>query len=175
MAWIPPPTFGRRHQDNNILRGSAIFYHQGHTYYVPHEDCWDLCDVDWELMPASVYDSDGAMDSEYDIAPPMTMVPPPPPPPQRHSSDFTRQRLELSFGLERSREDYDMEELDTCADSCNSCFGAGQVRCRFCQGRRFVQLAHGEPPTSCPVCHQGRETCRQCGGSGHVARWTRYD
>lgn len=88
-------------------------------------------------------------------------------------------RLEMAWELRQNQRDCNVEDIETCGDSCVDCVGVGVVDCRFCHGRGKLHhlpttKMYGSPSQNCPVCRIGKEVCKTCRGSGRVADWTSY-
>lgn len=99
------------------------------------------CEIDWDNMPT---------DSTDDL--PSNM----------------RQRLEMAWRIEETKEECDVEDPPSCdSQVCESCEGMGRRSCRFCHGEK-VFAGH-----ACPLCDtRGTEICRSCQGTGWIAQWT---
>jgi len=105
--------------------------------------------------------------------------------------DKARMRLEMFWNLEASVEEHQneciVEDPSTCgSNECSDSNGAGERTCRFCRGTMQMYVGSmehrygyqqsgtvGDVFAACPVCHQGRETCHSCAGTGWIAEWTR--
>lgn len=105
-----------------------------------------------------------------------------------------RKNLEVQWQIDRTNEECDLDEVredpgaaaECGSDVCSTCHGHGTVPCRFCRGTGVMWLSPSSSTTGgdgqggadssfppCPVCQQGMETCRDCKGSGRIAKWTR--
>lgn len=108
------------------------------------DECADEeeCDIDWDRMPNSIDDDKDAANS-------------------------MRARLEMNWMVQENIQECELERMRECSSSaCGQCLG-GSVRCRFCHGSGMFA---GQP---CKVCSTlGRETCRNCKGTGWIADFT---
>lgn len=137
----PPRLFAARGDDDS-------------SFAVPDEECYDLCDIDWDLMPSFEEEEDDR---------------------EEQAESFQRMRLEMQWGMRENQEDCDLEEIDTCGEFCEECTGRGWVHCRFCQGSTRLYMGEnvlGPTSVKCPICEFGHEMCKKCRGSGRFASWT---
>lgn len=132
------------------------------SFAVPDEECYDLCDIDWDLMPSFEEQEDDREEEEESSE-------------ELHSESFQRMRLEMQWGMSENQEDCDLEEIDTCGEFCEECTGRGWVHCRFCQGSARLYVGEnvlGPTSVKCPICDFGHTMCKKCRGSGRIAPWT---
>lgn len=131
------------------------------TILVEEEECFDLCDIDWDQMPGFQEEDEEEEESKPETASAEPL-----------DSETARFRLEMSWEVRQNEEDCDLEDVSTCGDFCPDCAGRGSVRCRFCGGS--TKLMMQDRVTSCPVCNpKGDEICKSCKGSGRIAPWTK--
>jgi hypothetical protein len=144
------------------------------TFIVEDEDCFDLCDIDWDVMPTD--EGEEARGSNDSAAEPETTT--------KAAAATTTQtekapvdpgtmrvRLEMQWKARENTDECDIVELDSCGEFCQECAGRGTVQCRFCHGATKIPM--GSKMMDCPVCNQlGHEPCKACKGSGRIAGWT---
>lgn len=157
------------------------------------DECFDLCDIDWDLMPQWSEDdtatssspgqqqqSDTAAyldesleeedDEENDDDEEDELI---------NTATKNRLRLEMQWQLWKNEEDCDVtHDVSTCGSYCKDCEGRGWQLCRFCHGKGMVLM--GSSAVECIICSRaqknrdlvGTELCRSCRGTGWVAPWT---
>jgi len=150
------------------------------------EECFDLCDIDWDLMPQWSGDEEGSTGQNADASPSVTD-----PLGDNEGRDEgkdagsemttskSRIQLEMQWQMWKNEEDCDVAKgIDTCGKNCKECDGRGWQLCRFCHGKGKVYM--GDQMMECVICSRARknrdlvgtEQCRNCRGSGWVASWT---
>lgn len=139
------------------------------SFAAPEEECYDLCEIDWDLMPSTEEEDnedqqqqeEGDEDSSEDE--------------DEHSESFQRMRLELQWGMRENQEDCDLDDIETCGEYCDECTGLGWVPCHFCRGSTRLNVGEnvlGPTSVKCPICKTGAISCQKCRGSGRIAPWT---
>jgi hypothetical protein len=131
---------------------------EGSSFAVPEEECYDLCEIDWDIMPSAEEEDD-----EQEVAD------------DEHLESFQRMRLELQWGMRENQEDCDLEDIDTCGEFCHECTGLGWVPCHFCRGSTRLNVGEnvlGPTSVKCPICKTGAISCQKCRGTGRIAPWT---
>lgn len=137
---------------------------------VPEEECYDLCEIDWDLMPSTEEEEDGNEedDDNEDNSSQGDND-------DEHSESFQRMRLELQWGMRENQEDCDLDDIETCGEYCDECTGLGWVPCHFCRGSTRLNVGEnvlGPTTVKCPICKTGAISCQKCRGSGRIAPWT---
>jgi hypothetical protein len=146
------------------------------TFVVEDEECFDLCDIDWDLMPATddedVEEEKGGANNSSETVEPETSAAAPTRTEKAPVDPGTmRVRLEMLWKARENADECDIVELDSCGEFCSECAGRGTVQCRFCHGATKIPM--GSKMMDCPVCNQlGHEPCKACKGSGRIAGWT---
>jgi DnaJ-class molecular chaperone len=137
---------------------------------IPQEECWDLCptmdDEDDEVLRDPSKFKSGQLSHSHQLVVTSTQE-------REIQIERDRIRLEMAYRLFESRDDCDLDDISTCASTCQECHGVGYKPCRFCAGTKSIQLPGATNALPCPVCNQkGVEVCTNCRGSGKVASWT---
>jgi hypothetical protein len=142
----------------------------------PEEECYDLCEIDWDLMlPSAEEEKDGneKYDDDNDEDNNSSQVVGDND--HEHSESFQRMRLELQWGMRENQEDCDLNDIETCGEYCEECTGLGWVPCHFCRGSTRFNVGEnvlGPTTVKCPICKTGAISCQKCRGSGRIASWT---
>lgn len=97
-----------------------------------------------------------------------------------------RIRLEMQWQAAQAAEECDiMNDPPSCgSEQCHTCKGKGTVPCRFCRGTGVLWMRTTTSSSTagnseegvfqtCPICQSGMETCRDCKGTGWIAKWTK--
>jgi rubrerythrin len=140
------------------------------SFAAPEEECYDLCEIDLDLMPSiKEEDNEDQQEEEEDNAEGSREDE------DEHSESFQRMRLELQWGMRENQKDCDLDHIETCGEYCDECTGLGWVPCHFCRGSMRLNVGEnvlGPTSVKCPICKTGAINCQKCRGSGRIASWT---
>jgi hypothetical protein len=148
------------------------------------DECYDLCDIDWDLMPQFEEDEAATSGQQSDASASLheTLEEEDVENDEKEVFDAAtknRLRLELQWQLWKNEENCDVTvDVSTCGDYCKDCDGRGWQLCRFCHGNGLVLM--DSKALECLVCSRaqknrdlvGTEKCKSCRGTGWIASWT---